>query len=332
MSAAPVILTPEEQQLAVEREAYRKFKGVYQQISAKAIRDWVRAELIPPALLRLYRIGMGVETFKIPTQAGNLVDVEAFASVQVDALSKLVDIGVPRQLGLVDNTDGELPGIMALGTLDLEEVQVAHEQRYLGAGNGHVRTVHGEATNGAASDENVAGVGMETSGLPASRSGDMDQGQAAGAQDPQGARATASQQKEATPPSLPRHHGDRVTGARPVRVLQPNGDDARSHRATGEGRDARGGESDPSVPPMQLPQGHTQTDRFSGVTLSPSVRRGGYEIVEVEQETFAAPDGEKPGEVPPPAVPQEPTLAQQILARRRAARRNGRPSSSDETP
>lgn len=228
MSAAPVILTPEEQQLVVEREAYRRFNKMYQQISAKAIRDWVRAELIPPALLRLYRIGMGIEKFKIPTQAGHLVDVEAFASVQVDALSKLVDIGVPRQLGLVDNTDGELPGIMALGTLDLEEVQGVHEQRYLVAGNGH-------RSNGGA---------------------------------------------EVSP-------------------------------------------ADPSRP---------EFSENSGATLSPSVRAGGYEIVEVEQETFAAPDGEKPGEVPPPPVPQEPTLAQQILARRRAARRNGRPSSSDETP
>lgn len=228
MSAAPVILTPEEQQLAVEREAYRRFKGIYQQISAKAIRDWVRAELIPASLLRLYRIGMGIETFKIPTQAGNLVDVEAFASVQVDALSKIIDIGVPRQLGLVDNTDGELPGIMALGTLDLEEAQGVHEQHYLGAGNGH-------RSNG----------GAEVS---------------------------------------------------PAAPLNP------------------------------------EFSENGGATLSPSVRAGGYEIVEVEQETFAAPDGEKPGEVPPPPVPQEPTLAQQILARRRAARRNGRPSSSDEAP
>lgn len=245
MSAAPVVLTPEEQQLAVEREAYRKFKGVYQQISAKAIRDWVRAELIPPALLRLYRIGMGVEKFKIPTQAGHLVDVEAFASVQVDALSKLVDIGVPRQLGLVDNTDGELPGIMALGTLDLEEVQAAHEQRYLAAGNG-------DRSNGAKLSPSSPASPAEpgSAGYNAGISGTSDES------------------------------------------------------ACGNG----------------------------GATLSPSVRAGGYEIVEVEQETFAAPDGEKPGEVPPPAVPQEPTLAQQILARRRAARRNGRPSSSDETP
>ncbi len=201
---------------------------------ARVIRDWVRSVLVPEALLRLYKIGMGVEKFKIPTEKG-LIDVPAFASVQVEALSKVVDVGVPRQLGLVDNTGEDLPGVMLLGPLDLEEAQRANRQQLrLVAGNGH-------PSNGGAS----------------------------------------------------------VSPADP--------DSAVFSRDTGDSAD------------------------HGDVILSPSVRAGGYEIVEVPQDAMAAPDGQKPGELPPPPVERKPTLAQEILARRRAAK-NARPPSADEHP
>ncbi|MGH3428503.1 MAG: hypothetical protein ACRDQZ_13200 [Mycobacteriales bacterium] len=216
-----------EAQRRIEADAAKRFREVYGTIGARAVRDYVRSVLIPPAIIRLYHIGMGIEQFDVPTGFGNVIHVPAFASVQVDALSKLIDLGVPRQLGLIDSTGDELPGVMALGTLDLEEVQAQQGQRFLAAGNGH-----------------------------------------------------------------PSNGGAQVSPADPSRPeIHENGD----------------------------------------VMLSPSVRHGDYEIVEVEQDAMAPRDGERPGEIPPPPVKPELTLAQDILARRRALRRS-RPQSSDETP
>jgi hypothetical protein len=49
----------------------------------------------------------------------------------------------------------------------------------------------------------------------------------------------------------------------------------------------------------------------------------------VPQEAMIAKDGEKPGELPPPPPSTEPTLAQQILAKRRRDRELGHLKRSD---
>lgn len=99
---------------------------------AKIVRDWVRSVLLPPVLKRLYDTGMGVQTFDTPTAAGNVVQVEAPPSVQVKAMQTLVAIGVPTQLGIADDNGNVLPGVIALGSLDLDAARASvHGERYV---------------------------------------------------------------------------------------------------------------------------------------------------------------------------------------------------------
>lgn len=109
--------------------------------TAKVIRDWVRTVLCPPALKRLYDVGMGVQTFATPTAAGNVVNIEAPPVVQVNALKVITALGIPTQMGLVDGNDNEAQGILALPPLDLDAArQVAHGDRYV-APDVHARAV-----------------------------------------------------------------------------------------------------------------------------------------------------------------------------------------------
>lgn len=103
------------------------------QITARVVREYVRAVMIEPAVKRMYDIGMGVETFDVPTMAGNTVTVPASASVQVKALSALIQVGVPAQIGLVDDDGQTLPGVVALGELDMRAVQTTEHAARLGA-------------------------------------------------------------------------------------------------------------------------------------------------------------------------------------------------------
>jgi hypothetical protein len=109
--------------------------------TAKVVRDWVRSVLVPDAVKRMYDIGMGIQTFDTPTAAGNVVQVEAPPSVQQKALQALIQLGVPTQLGIVDGDDNALPGVFALGALDLDAArQQAHGDRYV-APEAHARAV-----------------------------------------------------------------------------------------------------------------------------------------------------------------------------------------------
>lgn len=109
--------------------------------TAKVVRDWVRSVLVPDAVKRMYDIGMGIQTFDTPTAAGNVVQVEAPPSVQQKALQALIQLGVPTQLGIVDEDGNSLPGVFALGALDLDAArQQAHGDRYV-APEAHARAV-----------------------------------------------------------------------------------------------------------------------------------------------------------------------------------------------
>lgn len=101
-------------------------------INTKLVRDYARAVLVEPALKRLYDIGMGSQTFEVPLGDGTTKQLAAPASVQTRALMGIIAIGVPAQLGLVDGNDETLPGIFALGPLELDAArQLAHGDRYM---------------------------------------------------------------------------------------------------------------------------------------------------------------------------------------------------------
>jgi len=109
-------------------------------VPTKLVRDWVRSELLPEVIPRLYDIGMGVQKFDVPTMAGNVVTVPAPASVQVNAIATLIDVGMGHNKHDETGMD-ELPGVFALGELELVAVQERNEQLrssggILASGNG----------------------------------------------------------------------------------------------------------------------------------------------------------------------------------------------------
>ncbi len=118
-----------------EREAYGSLTipdihEPIKRVSAALVRDWVRANLVPAAVQRMHDIGHGVTKFDVPTAAGNTVRVPAPSSVQQRALAAIISIGVPQQLGLTGE-GGELPGVIALGPLELDEARrEAHQGRF----------------------------------------------------------------------------------------------------------------------------------------------------------------------------------------------------------
>jgi hypothetical protein len=93
-----------------------------QRVSANVVREWARAALVPKALSRLYEIGMGITQFKVPTEAGNVVEVPASASVQRAALRDVIAVGVPSQVGIAPEAV-DLPGVLALGELELDDAR-----------------------------------------------------------------------------------------------------------------------------------------------------------------------------------------------------------------
>lgn len=104
-------------------------------VSAKMVREYVRAVALEPAIRRLFKIGMGVERFEVATMMGNIIEVPASASTQVKALTEIINIGVPGQIGLVDGDGEVLPGVLALGPMQLDAArQAAHGDRYIAAG------------------------------------------------------------------------------------------------------------------------------------------------------------------------------------------------------
>lgn len=125
---------------------------------AKLVREWVRAVLLPPAIRRLYDTGMGIERFDTPTAVGSVLRIEAPAAVQVKALAALVSIGVPTQLGIVDSDSNVLPGVLALGPLELDAARAeAHGERYVDAAT-HARLVAAHQADGPLAEQPVAPV------------------------------------------------------------------------------------------------------------------------------------------------------------------------------
>lgn len=103
--------------------------------TVKYLREWMRATLVPPAILRMNDIAHGITKFDTPTPAGNVVQIEAPPAVQRAALQNIIQLGLPPQLGLVDEDGETLPGVIALGQFDMDATQsAAHAARYTGIG------------------------------------------------------------------------------------------------------------------------------------------------------------------------------------------------------
>lgn len=130
--------------LASLEEITRNLAG---RVTAKLVREYVRTVMIEPVVKRMYDIGMGVETFDVPTAIGRIVNVPASASVQVRALQGLLQVGVPTQLGLVDDDGNALPGVVALGELDMRSVQESNLPRL-----GQAMRAFGDSANGNGAD------------------------------------------------------------------------------------------------------------------------------------------------------------------------------------
>lgn len=90
---------------------------------AKLVRDWALDVLCPPAIRRMYEMGMGITKFDVPTMVGSIVSVPAPAAVQRAALHDVIQVGLPGQLGLVDAEGNQLPGVIALGAYDMHAAQ-----------------------------------------------------------------------------------------------------------------------------------------------------------------------------------------------------------------
>jgi hypothetical protein len=101
-------------------------------LNSKVIRRYVQAVLAERAIGRLYDIGMGVTQFTVPTMTGKLVVVPAAASVQVKALTAVLAIGLPHTHSVIDDDGNVLPGIFAMGPLELDQARrIAHGDRYM---------------------------------------------------------------------------------------------------------------------------------------------------------------------------------------------------------
>jgi hypothetical protein len=123
-----------EYRRAVVSDALPSIEGAFAVHTSKLIRDYVRSVLSPPLLKRMYDTAMGVEKFDTPTAMGNVVRVEASPVVQMATARALVQIGVPAQLGLTDGDGNVLPGVIALGPLEMDAARrESHGERYVPA-------------------------------------------------------------------------------------------------------------------------------------------------------------------------------------------------------
>lgn len=117
-------------------ELVKRLGGDVAVMRSAIVRDFVRSILIPPAIARLHDIGHGIATFEtigFGEHGPSIVHVEAPAVVQVAALKALIDIGLPRQLGLVDAGDQPMPGVIVLGGPQLAEArEIASHGAYMG--------------------------------------------------------------------------------------------------------------------------------------------------------------------------------------------------------
>lgn len=130
-------------------------------VLAKTVREWVRSVLVPPALLRLHDIGHGLTRHEVATMVGTVM-VPPSASVQVKALTALVGAGLPSQVGLVDADDNALPGVFALGELELANAREA---------------AHGDRAFTALGMAGVEGEVVEGTGIPASTAARVERGE-----------------------------------------------------------------------------------------------------------------------------------------------------------
>lgn len=147
-------------------------------IGVAIVRDYVRNEMLPQVLQRLYSIGMGVEQFDfvtfdskttkagVTTKTARVIQVAAPAAVQVKALDKLASIATPSSAATGDSAP-KMPGIFALPELDLE---AAREQ----AGRGGIMGLPAPTNGNGNGAKGVGDLKLSPDVLAAVDAGEME--------------------------------------------------------------------------------------------------------------------------------------------------------------
>lgn len=102
-------------------------------VRAKVVRDYIRTVICEPVIKRMYDIAMGTAKFETVTPLGNTLLLPAPPQTQVRAGLGLMGHGLPSTIGLVDDEGNMLPGVFALGPMELDQArEAAHGDRYMG--------------------------------------------------------------------------------------------------------------------------------------------------------------------------------------------------------
>lgn len=91
-------LPADEQVIATAERRVPKLSGYVHGtgIAIRTVRAYVRDELMPDIIERMYEVAMGIQTFDVPTMVGTIVNVPASATVQMNTARALVELGVPK--------------------------------------------------------------------------------------------------------------------------------------------------------------------------------------------------------------------------------------------
>jgi hypothetical protein len=121
----------------------RKYVAASTGIPIRTVRAYVREHMVPELVSRMFDVAMGVQTFKVATMVGTIVEVPASATVQTNTARALVELGVPRPRA----NEGEgvpFSGVLVLGELELGQAREraasqriedhGYGQRAIGAG------------------------------------------------------------------------------------------------------------------------------------------------------------------------------------------------------
>jgi hypothetical protein len=116
-------------------------------VPVKLVRDWIRSELLPDIVPRLHETAMGAklfETLVVSDDKKTVIATMAAAppSTQVQAMTTLLDAALGHSRA-DDESASELPGVFALGELELVAIQ--EERTPTGHGNGNGRKTNGRA-------------------------------------------------------------------------------------------------------------------------------------------------------------------------------------------
>lgn len=134
----------QEQQAAEEARKRGKFPVIedvpdltelYDRVAPKLVRNYIRTTMLPGVLLRMYEMAMGRTLHPTFSPLGALLELEAPPQVQASVLKSLASLAMPTNHTLDQEQPDTLPGVIALGPLDMEHARrQAHGERFISAG------------------------------------------------------------------------------------------------------------------------------------------------------------------------------------------------------